>query len=106
MLELLKDLWGFMKVRKKFWLAPIIIVLLLLGDVDGSIRHYRNALELLVERHAAQVRADAEEIGAARQEEGTGRQEEGTATKKGDAHTEKGACGEKEGAGSQDGAGS
>ena len=31
MLELLKDLWGFMKVRKKFWLAPIIIVLILLG---------------------------------------------------------------------------
>jgi hypothetical protein len=31
MLDLLKDLWGFMKVRKKFWLAPIIIVLLLLG---------------------------------------------------------------------------
>jgi hypothetical protein len=31
MLELLKDLWGFMKVRKKFWLAPIIIVMLLLG---------------------------------------------------------------------------
>jgi hypothetical protein len=31
MLELLKDMWGFMKVRKKFWLAPIIIILLLLG---------------------------------------------------------------------------
>lgn len=31
MLELLKDLWGFMKVRKKFWLAPVIIILLLLG---------------------------------------------------------------------------
>jgi hypothetical protein len=29
--ELLKDLWDFMRVRKKFWLAPIIIVLLLLG---------------------------------------------------------------------------
>jgi hypothetical protein len=31
MLDLIKDLWGFMKVRKKFWLAPIIIVMLLLG---------------------------------------------------------------------------
>ncbi len=31
MLELLKDLWGFMKTRKKFWLAPIIIIMLLLG---------------------------------------------------------------------------
>ena len=31
MMDLLKDLWGFMRVRKKFWLAPIIIILLLLG---------------------------------------------------------------------------
>jgi len=31
MLDLIKDLWAFMRVRKKFWLAPIIIVLLLLG---------------------------------------------------------------------------
>ena len=33
MLELIKDLWGFMKVRKKFWLAPIIIIMLLLGTL-------------------------------------------------------------------------
>jgi hypothetical protein len=31
MLDLLKDLWDFMRVRKKFWLGPIIIILLLLG---------------------------------------------------------------------------
>lgn len=31
MLELVQDLWGFMKVRKKFWLAPILILLLGLG---------------------------------------------------------------------------
>lgn len=31
MLDLIKDLWGFMKARKKFWLAPIIFILLLLG---------------------------------------------------------------------------
>jgi len=31
MIDLLKDLWGFMKERKKFWLAPVIIVMLLLG---------------------------------------------------------------------------
>ena len=31
MLDLLTDLWAFMRARKKFWLAPIIIVLLLLG---------------------------------------------------------------------------
>ncbi|MEO9884479.1 MAG: DUF5989 family protein [Balneola sp.] len=30
-MDLLKDLWQFMKERKKFWLAPVIIVLLLLG---------------------------------------------------------------------------
>lgn len=31
MFELLKDLWGFMRERKKFWLAPIIFVMLVLG---------------------------------------------------------------------------
>lgn len=31
MLDLIKDLWGFMRQRKKFWLAPIIFVMLLLG---------------------------------------------------------------------------
>ncbi len=30
-MELLKDLWGFLKVRKKFWLLPIIIILLVFG---------------------------------------------------------------------------
>ena len=33
MLELIKDLWGYMHERKKFWLAPIIIVLLALGGL-------------------------------------------------------------------------
>ena len=33
MVDLLKDLWGFMKERKKFWLAPIIIVMLLMGGL-------------------------------------------------------------------------
>lgn len=41
MLDLLKDLWGFLKVRKKFWLAPIILVLLMLGALivlsQGSV---------------------------------------------------------------------
>ena len=31
MLEFLSDLWQFMRARKKFWMAPIMIVLLLLG---------------------------------------------------------------------------
>jgi hypothetical protein len=30
-MELLADLWAFMRVRKKFWLAPIVVSLMLLG---------------------------------------------------------------------------
>lgn len=30
-MDFLKDIWGFLKVRKKFWLLPIILVLLLFG---------------------------------------------------------------------------
>lgn len=33
MLDLLVDLWSFMKERKKFWLLPIILILLLLGGL-------------------------------------------------------------------------
>ncbi len=33
MFDLIKDLWAFMGERKKFWLAPIIFVLLLLGGL-------------------------------------------------------------------------
>lgn len=29
--DLLKDLWGFLNERKKYWLAPLIITLVLLG---------------------------------------------------------------------------
>lgn len=31
MFDLLADLWSFMRVRKKFWLAPIVFILMLLG---------------------------------------------------------------------------
>ena len=31
MLDLLKDLWGFMRERKKLWMAPIICIMPLLG---------------------------------------------------------------------------
>jgi hypothetical protein len=31
--EFLRDLWQFMKVRKKIWLLPIIVVLVLLGGL-------------------------------------------------------------------------
>jgi len=28
---LISDLWGFFKARKKYWLAPLILTLLLMG---------------------------------------------------------------------------
>jgi len=31
MLDLLRELWTFLRVRKKWWLLPIIVVLLLVG---------------------------------------------------------------------------
>jgi len=33
MIEFWKDLWLFMRERKKFWMAPIIIVMVLLGGL-------------------------------------------------------------------------
>jgi hypothetical protein len=33
MLDFLTDLWGFMRERKKFWLAPIILIMILLGGL-------------------------------------------------------------------------
>jgi len=30
-LSIIKEFWSFLKIRKKWWLAPIIIFLLLLG---------------------------------------------------------------------------
>ena len=30
-MEFLKEMWTFLKVRKKFWLIPLITVLLLFG---------------------------------------------------------------------------
>jgi hypothetical protein len=30
-MELLKDLWNFLKERKKWWLLPMIVMLLLIG---------------------------------------------------------------------------
>lgn len=41
MLELFGDFWEFMRVRKKFWLAPIIVIMVLLGALivlaQGSV---------------------------------------------------------------------
>jgi hypothetical protein len=33
MLDLFGDLWVFMRVRKKFWLAPIIFMMALVGGL-------------------------------------------------------------------------
>ena len=30
-MDFLKDLWGFLRSRKKYWLLPIIIMLLIFG---------------------------------------------------------------------------
>ncbi len=30
-MDFLSDMWKFMKARRKFWLAPVILVLLILG---------------------------------------------------------------------------
>ena len=40
-IELLKDIWGFLRVRKKYWLAPLIITIVLMGTLivftQGSV---------------------------------------------------------------------
>jgi len=40
-LELLIDIWDFLKVRKKYWLAPLIITILIMGSLiiftQGSV---------------------------------------------------------------------
>ena len=40
-MEFLKELWTFLRIRKKLWLAPIIIVMLILGGLiilaQGSV---------------------------------------------------------------------
>jgi hypothetical protein len=33
MIEFLKEFWIFLKVRKKYWLFPIFIILVLLGSL-------------------------------------------------------------------------
>jgi len=32
-MDFLRELWGFLKTRKKFWLLPLIIILLILGTL-------------------------------------------------------------------------
>ena len=39
--DLARDVWDFLKVRKKFWLAPLIITIVLMGALivftQGSV---------------------------------------------------------------------
>jgi len=39
--ELLKDVYDFLKIRKKYWLAPLIITIILMGTLiiftQGSV---------------------------------------------------------------------
>lgn len=41
LLELMIDIWDFLKVRKKYWLAPLIITIVLMGALlvftQGSV---------------------------------------------------------------------
>lgn len=41
MLDFFKELWAFARVRKKYWLLPIIVMMLLLGALivlsQGSV---------------------------------------------------------------------
>ena len=40
-IELTKDIWDFLRVRKKYWLAPLIITIVLMGTLivftQGSV---------------------------------------------------------------------
>ena len=41
LIDLLQDIWDFLKVRKKYWLAPLIITIVLMGALlvftQGSV---------------------------------------------------------------------
>ncbi len=41
MIDILKELWHFLRIRKKLWMAPIIIVMVMLGGLlilaQGSV---------------------------------------------------------------------
>ena len=40
-MDFIKELWAFLKIRKKFWLLPVIIVMLIVGGLlvlaQGSV---------------------------------------------------------------------
>lgn len=40
-IELIKDIWDFLKIRKKYWLAPLILTIIFMGALivftQGSV---------------------------------------------------------------------
>ena len=40
-IELIKDIWDFLRVRKKYWLAPLILTIVFMGTLvivtQGSV---------------------------------------------------------------------
>ena len=83
-MEFLKELWVFLRVRKKLWLAPIIIVMLILGGLlilaQGSVvapfiytlfqelRMYILGISAFYHDSAACLLKDGEIIAAAQEE--------------------------------------
>ncbi|MDC3012108.1 MAG: DUF5989 family protein [Pseudomonadota bacterium] len=41
MMELIKEIWEFLKLKKKLWMAPIFLIMILLGSLiifsEGSV---------------------------------------------------------------------
>lgn len=41
MIQIIKELWDFLRIRKKLWLTPIILIMLLIGGLlilaQGSV---------------------------------------------------------------------
>ena len=41
LIDLMRDIWDFLKIRKKYWLAPLILTIVLMGALlvftQGSV---------------------------------------------------------------------
>ena len=38
MLEVIRELWAFMRARKKLWLLPIIVILVIAGALLAAVQ--------------------------------------------------------------------
>ena len=48
-MEFLKEIWSFLRERKKFWLAPVIIILVLIGVlITINLKYVQSILENLL----------------------------------------------------------